>query len=63
MTKTVEMDEVVAIASNGVRDIIEVEMEDGKTLSLTEDHLVMTSRGWVHAGELTTEDEILGVKC
>lgn len=61
-TGAVEMDEVVAVASNGVRDIIEVELEDGKTLSLTEDHLVMTPRGWVQAGKLTTEDEILGVK-
>jgi hypothetical protein len=62
MTKTVEMDEVVAVASNGVRDIIEVELEGGETLSLTEDHLVMTPRGWVQAGELTSEDEILGMK-
>lgn len=60
-TGAVEMDEVVAVASNGVRDIIEIELEDGKTLSLTEDHLVMTQRGWVAAGELMTEDEILSV--
>ncbi len=61
-TGVVETDEVVAVASNGVRYIIELELEDGETLSLTEDHLVMTQRGWVAAGELTTEDEVQGVK-
>jgi intein/homing endonuclease len=61
-TGQVEMDEVMAVASNGTRDIIELQLEDGETLKLTEDHLVMTQRGWVQAGELTTEDELLSLK-
>jgi intein/homing endonuclease len=46
--------------SNGVRDVIEIELEDGKRLTVTEDHLVMTkNRGWVNAGSLTDSDEVL----
>jgi DNA polymerase-3 subunit alpha len=57
-TGQVEMDEVVAVVCNGVRDIIELTMDDGTTLELTEDHLVMTQRGWVEAGQLLDTDSI-----
>jgi hypothetical protein len=56
----IESDVVVAAVSNGVRDVIEIELEDGKRLTVTEDHLVMTkNRGWVNAGALTDSDEVL----
>jgi len=60
-TGEVEEDEVVAVACNGTRDLLEVELEGGRTLRLTDDHLVMTQRGWLPAGELSTDDSILGL--
>lgn len=58
----IEEDEIVAVASNGVRDIIELEMGDGTVLRLTDDHLVMTQRGWVSAGKLMQTDEVFSLK-
>lgn len=40
-------------------EIYELELEDGRTLRATADHLVMTTRGWVKMCELTQEDEVL----
>lgn len=45
--------------SNGKKNWVEVTLENGKTIKLTEDHEVHTSnRGWVKAGELTEHDDI-----
>lgn len=61
-TGDVEEDVIVAAVHNGVRETIEVEVEDGRTLRLTSDHRVYTQRGWVEAGDLTLDDEILGIE-
>jgi hypothetical protein len=46
-------------ASIGRKNWVEVELENGSTIKLTEDHEVHTSnRGWVKAGELTDCDDI-----
>jgi len=38
---------------------VEIELEDGSTLKMTEDHEVHTkNRGWVKAGELEENDDI-----
>ena len=58
-TNDIEQDEIVAAVCNGVRDLLEIEMEDGRSIKVTEDHLMMTDRGWVRAIELTLEDKIL----
>lgn len=55
-----EQDEIVATKFMGVKEIVEIETETG-TLSLTEDHQVLTLRGWVRAGDLTIEDEIVSI--
>lgn len=40
-------------------DILTFEFENGGKLSVTPDHPLLTQRGWLPAGELTTEDEIV----
>ena len=40
-------------------EILEIEVEDGRVIKCTKDHPVLTQRGWVVAGELTLDDEIL----
>lgn len=60
-TNEIEQDEVVAAVCNGVKDTLTIETEDGRTIVLTSDHRVYTTRGWVEAGNLTLEDEILGI--
>jgi nitrogenase subunit NifH len=46
-------------ASNGEKNWVEITLENGETIKLTEDHEVHTSnRGWVKAGELTEQDDI-----
>lgn len=42
-----------------VGDLIDIIIDEGCSLRLTPNHPVMTSRGWVLAGELTLEDEIV----
>lgn len=45
---------------SGVRKIVEVVLEDGKSLRCTADHLLLTNnRGWVAAGELTSADDVM----
>jgi DNA polymerase-3 subunit alpha len=61
-TGEMEEDTIVAAVCNGRKETIEIEIEDGRTLRLTPDHRVCTTRGWVEAGELTVEDEILGLE-
>ncbi len=42
--------------------ILEIEMEDGRTIQVTDDHLVLTQRGWVAAKELTDADFLASVR-
>ena len=45
---------------SGVRDVIEVSLSTGGKLVCTEDHLVFTSnRGWVKAGALLPDDDLV----
>lgn len=45
--------------TKGVKPWVEVLLENGSKILLTEDHKVYTTnRGWVAAGELTEEDDI-----
>jgi hypothetical protein len=47
------------VAKNGDKNWVEIELENGEKIKLTEDHEVHTSnRGWVKAGELTDCDDI-----
>ena len=59
-TGDVELDEVTQFFDQGFHETLVIETEDGK-LELTPNHKVMTKRGWVCAGELTLNDEILHI--
>lgn len=54
------MAEVVnAVKKHGVKDWVEVILENGDSIRLTEDHEVYTTnRGWVEAKDLTANDDI-----
>ena len=62
-TNDLEEDEIVAVKHTGIKDTITLELENGNSIRLTTDHLVKTTRiendGWIQAGDLTIEDEIL----
>ena len=43
-------------------DIYEIELEDGRKIKATKEHPVLTQRGWVCVGNLTTYDSIIDIK-
>lgn len=59
-TQTVEMLPVLnAVKKHGSKRWVQIELDNGDTLTLTEDHEVYTTnRGWVEAGNLTEDDNI-----
>lgn len=46
------------VANREVEELIELQA-DGRTILLTSEHPVLTRRGWVEAGHLTEDDEVL----
>lgn len=42
--------------------VVEFETEDGRTVKCTEDHKILTNRGWVAAGDLTCDDSVYKVE-
>lgn len=40
-------------------EMIGIELEDGTILSVTPEHEIYTKRGWIVAGEITDEDEVI----
>lgn len=60
-TGELEQDEIVGAVCNGMKAVIELDTDVG-VIKLTADHLVMTQRGWIEAGQLTLDDEILSIK-
>lgn len=60
-TGELEQDVIVAAVCNGMKDVIELDTDIG-VIKLTSDHLVMTQRGWIEAGQLTLDDEIVSIK-
>jgi intein/homing endonuclease len=59
-SQTAEMLPVMyAVKKYGAKNWVQVELDNGDTLILTEDHEVYTTnRGWVAAGKLTEDDDI-----
>jgi len=49
---------VTAHNDNGTRPTIKVLFSSGQSLRLTSDHRVLTTRGWVQAGDLTNMDSV-----
>lgn len=58
-SKTIQLHEIEDILYKGVRDTVEVTLENGRTIRTTPDHKIMTRRGWVPACELTSRDEVM----
>jgi len=62
MVKTLEGDHrVLNFFDQGVKDVIELEFDDGKRLVCTPDHKIRTTDGWVEAGDLTEDHEVVGL--
>src|SRR5437660_881068 len=45
-------DKVVAVASNGVRDVFRVRLSDGRQIKLTSNHPLLTAYGWRQLSDL-----------
>src|SRR5260370_39550933 len=45
-------DKIVAIASNGVRDVFRVKLSDGRQIKLTSNHPLLTAYGWKQLSDL-----------
>lgn len=45
---------------NGEKELVEITMQNGKVIKLTEDHLVQTDKGWKQVKDLTEEDSLIG---
>lgn len=43
-------------------DIYEIEVEDGRTIKCTGDHLILTTTGWIEAQNLTGNDDIIDIR-
>ena len=57
--KDVVVREVLQHHCTGVKEVIELSFSDGVTLELTPSHPVLTERGYVYAGDLTTQDNVV----
>ena len=53
-----EEDEVTKIINNGRRKVVKLRASFGEEIILTYNHLVLTSKGWVKAGDLENGDMI-----
>ena len=55
--------EVLAVINGTTKQLLSVELESGKIVKCTKDHLWLTeNRGWVEAGDLTCDDDISEVQ-
>lgn len=62
-TKTFIEDMVVKLHTNLVKSnsakMLELELEDGSIIQITENHKMLTQRGWIMAGDLLIDDDII----
>ena len=63
LESSIQVDKFVELYSGtsnkGSKNWVELELENGSSIKLTEDHEVhTTNRGWVKAGDLTEDDDI-----
>lgn len=49
------------VRKTGVEEIYEIELEDGRIVRASGEHLLLTARGWIMAREISENDEILEV--
>ena len=57
----IEKDIIVAIVDKGFGDVLNIELEDGTYLKITENTEIFTNKGKIFAKELTLEHEILKI--
>jgi len=58
--KTIQLHEIETISYSGVRDVSEIILEDGHKITATNDHKIMTKRGWVEVRDLILgTDEVM----
>lgn len=50
-----------SVRQTGYKQVFEIGFEDGRSLKATEDHEVLTKRGWKQVKELNLEDEIIDI--
>jgi len=50
------------VICSGEKELIEITLENGQQLYLTEEHRVLTPRGYVQVCDLTEHDEIIEIK-
>ncbi len=43
----------------GIKEVLEIHTKHGRLLKVTENHQIMTSRGWVEAAQLTESDQLI----
>lgn len=58
-TNIVKLNKVERVFESGIKEIYQLELEDGKFLKGTYDHKIMTTHGWIQLGELTIKDYVL----
>jgi hypothetical protein len=62
MVKTLEGEhKVLNWWDQGIKDVIELEFDGGQKLICTADHKIRTTEGWVEAGDLTEEHEVISL--
>jgi hypothetical protein len=44
---------------SGIKCVLKITLNSGETIKCTSNHLIMTERGWVKAGELQKTDQVL----
>jgi len=59
LTETKEVFEVHQNTVEESEQLLELELENGEKILVTDNHEFMTKRGWVRAGDLTCEDELI----
>jgi len=53
-----EKRKVLGTMKKTAKEIIEIELENGNKIRCTPNHLILTDRGWIKAGELNENDSI-----
>ena len=51
--KTIQLNEINNILFSGIKDLLELKLENGNSLKATPDHKIMTNLGWVKMEDLT----------
>ncbi|HZT99126.1 MAG TPA: LAGLIDADG family homing endonuclease [Ktedonobacteraceae bacterium] len=57
-SRTVSLRQASHIFTSGIKPVYRLQTKEGYTLRLTEDHKVLTKRGWVHSCNLVPGDQI-----